>query len=365
MSTLFLFGAGASFGSGFSLPHPPPLGSDLFSALLKVSKAAQEVPDETALLFRENFESGMDELWSKHSHLVSPFLSDMAIYFTQFRLNDPYLKHINSILPQELKPSWTSHYETLIRIILASKTEVIFSTTNYDLLIEEAIENTGKDVSYDFENSDDYLTLLKFHGSCNFIPDMNNSVISEIGFTLKSGQQIVGTGDSTVDQTMFRVDRFLAVDKTEARMFCRINTALSPAIAMYAPSKEVICGRELIREQYQRWLKAVNLAENIILIGLRIHKNEFNNWADPHIWQVIAQSSATLHYVGFEPEDFKSWASDSGKANVNILSKTFSEALSPIKKLLSSNEQIISETNVGDKTFSPRNGSPFGRYRLP
>jgi hypothetical protein len=365
MTTLFLFGAGASFGSGFSLPHPPPLGGDLFDALVKVSKAAKQIPVETAARFRENFESGMDHLWKNHSHLVSPFLSDMAVYFTQFRLHDPYLNYISSILPPDLKPSWSNHYETLIKIILASKTEVIFSTTNYDLLIEEAIENAGIDVSYNFEDSDAYLTLLKFHGSCNFIPELVNSVFRDIAFTLKPGQQMVGTGDGPVDSSIFKVERFIAVDKAEARVFCYENTALSPAIAMYAPSKEVICGRELIREQYQRWLRAVSKAENIVLIGLRIHKNELNDWADPHIWRVIAESSASLHYVGFEDDDFKLWASDNGKTDINILSKTFSDALGPIEQLLFSNGKRMAETKkFDDKTFTPRHGSPFRRYRL-
>ncbi len=81
LSTLFLFGAGASFGSGPGRPNNPPLGKDLFTALASDGAAAL-VPDAVARIFNAKFEVGMGAPWDHHQPLVILLVRHMAIYFS-------------------------------------------------------------------------------------------------------------------------------------------------------------------------------------------------------------------------------------------------------------------------------------------
>lgn len=358
MKTLFVFGGGASYGSGCCNPKTPPLGHQLFDELLKHCPSARQLPEDVQTKFQEkavnglkDFEKGMDYLFDNYSELVSPFLSEMAQYFTRFHLYAPQYP--------ELIPVWINHYETLIKIILANNSDVVLSTTNYELLIEDAIELAGKEVSYDFEEDNNCITLFKFHGSCNFIPDMNGGTVNGLSFQMKAGQQIMGTERNG----FLIVEKFNAVRRGDVHLFCGTNNSLSPAIAMYAPSKEVICGREIIRDQYQRWLKAVDQVERIIIIGLRIYKNDKGKWSDRHILNAFSNTQAELYYVGKEPEDFKMWASENNKSNIHILAKTFAESLSPISKLLDPNSLNGQVSTSSEARVQPRWTRDYGKFK--
>jgi hypothetical protein len=80
VSSLFLFGAGASFGSGPCAPSAPPLGSRLFDELRAAGGVASEVSEDLAESFRQDFEAGMDRFWSEHNVRTSELLRDMARY---------------------------------------------------------------------------------------------------------------------------------------------------------------------------------------------------------------------------------------------------------------------------------------------
>lgn len=383
MTTLFIFGAGASFGSKKVFPYPPPLGKSLFEELLKFSPAARELPEAVKTRFggkSPDFEKGMEFLFNDHNILTSTFLNQMAAYFIYFKLGNPRKGLIQypspssedimskPFYPTDLsKPSFPpiifkvkeNYYETLLKTILASDRKVILSTTNYDLLIEDAIESVGKDVSYNFEQSNEYITLLKPHGSCNFLPDFKGSTIRGLDYEIKEGQQIVGLKNAP-----FIVEKYLAVDRSEAQTFFDLNDCIPPIIAMYMPSKEAICGRELMFDQFKKWIESVNEATDIITIGLRLHRDNNGAWNDKRLWDPIIKSKANIHYVGDEAETVIEWANEHNKTNVSVIAKNFEEALNPITDILCpkglTNEQL---NGIDDHNFIPRKGNYMRRYR--
>src|SRR5439155_1677733 len=84
-----LFGAGASKGAGAVAPHPPPLGGELYDALVETfpdSWGALVTDEEDAALRGEPpFEPGMDMIWRASDERAQRLVIDMALYFTDFR----------------------------------------------------------------------------------------------------------------------------------------------------------------------------------------------------------------------------------------------------------------------------------------
>ena len=156
MSSLFLFGAGASFGSGPCTPSNPPLGKDFFPSLKKTSEAAKVASPELEALFNKNFEEAMNIYFDIHHKHIRKFLNEMAVYFSKF------------------KPEKGNYYQELMDSLVKSRKKYTISTTNYDLLIEHPILKTGKSIIYNSESTkDEGISLLKIHGSANFLPDPN------------------------------------------------------------------------------------------------------------------------------------------------------------------------------------------------
>ena len=157
MSSVFLFGAGASFGSGNCYPEPPPLGNGekgLFRKLQERGGFAASVTKSLADLFIEDFEKGMAELHSNSERDAFALLREMSLYFIKFR------------------PLEGNLYKELIKFIISKKHPAIFATTNYDLLIESSIYQLAHKPLYQllpvWTNT---FLILKIHGSCNFLPN--------------------------------------------------------------------------------------------------------------------------------------------------------------------------------------------------
>src|ERR1700674_2532963 len=125
MSVLFLFGAGASYGSGDCVPEPPPLGKDLFLKLVKAGGIARTVKPPMSELFIKDFEKGMAAFFTERNADVNPFLRDMALYFLPFA---PGPKNI---------------YVKLFSAIAKGDHAIVVATTNYEMLIELAIQAAG------------------------------------------------------------------------------------------------------------------------------------------------------------------------------------------------------------------------------
>src|SRR5688572_8523817 len=206
MSTVFLFGAGASYGSEDVHPYPPPLGKDLFKALHEFGGIARTVGPDLARLFAENFELGMSEFFRTRNPESTRFLREMAMYFARFTPG-----------PRDL-------YRRLIEI--GRGKEIVLSTTNYDLLIEAAASDAGYLTSHRRPPlPPERLSLLKIHGSIHFLPDLLGSTFIDCRFD---------TTHAMPGAAAFGASIRLASSNREVWDFCTSQNSISPAIAMYA-----------------------------------------------------------------------------------------------------------------------------------
>jgi len=295
MSSLFLFGAGASFGSGPCSPAPPPLGGALFDELRKAGGIASRVSEELAKLFRRDFEAGMDRFWQDYNTWTSELLRDMARFFAVF------------------EPGEGNLYIALIAALGGTRKKAVFATTNYDLLIEHAIVRSGLFISYGgLPAAPRNIPVLKIHGSCNFLPDLGTGGIRGIGFDLSQAGENAAVLDAPI-----RVAR----STQKILDFCSTEDAIAPALAMYHPTKRVLFCRSFVKSQLDAFLSSVRSASRIYVIGLRVHT------IDDHIWQPLAAAKSPLFYVGREPDQFRRWADGNQRRSAFSFATSFSQAL--------------------------------------
>ena len=298
MSSLFLFGAGASFGSGPCSPLPPPLGGVLFDELRKAGGVAARVSEELAEVFRRDFEAGMDRFWTEHNTWTTELLRDMARFFAPFEPGDGNL------------------YMALLGALGGTRKKAVFATTNYDLLIEHAIVRSGLLISYGgLPAAPRNIPVIKIHGSCNFLPDMGSGGIHGIGFDLSQAE-----GGSVLDAPI-RVAR----STREILEFCAKEDAIAPALAMYHPSKRVLYCRSFVKQQQAAFLSSLKSASRIYVIGLRVHT------VDEHIWHPLASVNTPLFYVGREPDQFRVWAEQNNRKSAFSIAASFAQALPTIE----------------------------------
>lgn len=298
MSTLFLFGAGASFGSGPCHPNNPPLGWDLFAELRKRPGVAATASEELAAVFAKDFEEGMDQFLHTRNVDASALLRDMAAYFATFEPLDGNL------------------YFEIIKLVGGDRKKAIFATANYDLLFELAVCASGLTVSYTTDVDRGSIPVLKIHGSCNFLPPRDLD-IRGIGF--------VQPPEATA--AIVDAPAYVATSTRQVLEFCESGTALAPAIALYHSSKRVLYCPDIVRRQQEQFLASISAASRIFVIGLRVHPS------DSHIWTPLARAKAPLYYVG-KKVDLDRWKEEGQKHNAFWLAETFENAIPKIRALL-------------------------------
>jgi hypothetical protein len=299
VSSLFLFGAGASYGSGPCSPHPPPLGTRLFTALQASGGVAAAVDSDLAQAFATDFEAGMDRFWKERNTQTTELLRDMARFFAPF------------------EPLPGNCYLELVRILGGIRKKAVMVTTNYDLLIEHAIAKAGFLVTYGgLPAAERSIPILKIHGSCNFLPNLMPTQFSGIGFDLSQSD-----GGSIIDAGVVP-----ARNVREIIEFCDREDSIAPALAMYAPAKRVLFCPGFIQAQREAWLKALKEVSRIYVIGLRVHT------VDEHIWAPLARADAPIHYVGGEPDEFLEWAQANSRSKAYFVASSFADAIQHIAK---------------------------------
>lgn len=306
MSSLFLIGAGASYGSGNCFPKNPPLGENFFEEFRAKGGIASTVEPDLQKLFSEDFEKAMDRFFEERNTDVTQFLREMAEYFSQF------------------EPGDNNHYCELLEILGGDRKKATFVTTNYDLLIELAAMKQGLLVSYSgLPVPKGNIPIIKIHGSCNFLPDMGNSSIRGLGFDISGSK-----GGSILD-TGIKV----AKSRAEILDFCKKEDAIEPALAMYSPQKRVLYCKSFVEQQQKAWREEVKKAKRIYVIGLKVHP------VDDHIWGELSKSKVPLYYVGGEPHDIQEWAKENNRKQVHHIANKFNEALPVMAKHLKSKWQ--------------------------
>lgn len=295
MGYLVLFGAGASYGN--ATEHTPPLGDKLFEKLEALQGVSHSLPDNIKIKFKSNFEEGMAELCLKIPDAIMPFQRELANYLSKF------------------SPQHDSNYVNLLRSIKTHRFK--FSSLNYDLLFELSASIVGLETVYSKTNRKGAVNLLKIHGSCNFWPTAADIMRGKV--------QIMNLHPEGAD--VISPIRIMGQEQTIR------NThgpdGLSPAMAVYAKGKKVRICPDFVQEQQKQWEHLVSTSSKIFIIGVRIHL------PDKHIWEPIANSTASVHYFGGDNDqaDFNLWASEYNRVNCYFRKAYFNESIDIIRKL--------------------------------
>jgi hypothetical protein len=279
---LFIFGAGASFGSQAC---PPPLGKDLFSTICEhfpngVTNSLSDSYNESFI----NFEAGMKRLYAEKSDFdFTQLQKEMALTLLHFR------PHENSL------------YAELLLLLRNNLDKVSFASLNYDVLFEE-IANTQFNLPINYLEPvyKGDVEVHKIHGSVNFIPDLPPENIQNLRLVAPKGVSHISC------------ERFKAVNPKEAYEFSSNNqTALGPIISQYIEGKYFLHSATSMNSVLERFLHRLRSANRIILVGVAV------SLQDEHVWGELERSDARIVYVGLKEdcERFKSWAKDKGKSN--------------------------------------------------
>lgn len=292
----FLFGAGASYGSGKTEPYNPPLGNYLYDNLVSQRGSFGQLSKKSHEVFQlQGFEAGMATL-SNDNRIINPLQKEIVCYLSKFQITpeNAYVRLFNKI--QKLMPQ--------INII----------TLNYDTLIEQAIASVGYPV--DYNGTGEGVTVLKPHGSSNFLPRMPN------------GWNIVGNVIVDCGTFVDGLPTDAVATSQEVVEWCNDprNSDLSPALSMYEKGKRVVVNSSLIDNIQKKYSNVVANSEFIVLVGIKYIEH------DTHIWRALAESSANLLIVDPYPQDTINWLSTINRNNAEVINLGFDGAVWEIAK---------------------------------
>ena len=306
MTIVVLLGAGASYGSGDayfsndgrSERRTPPLGSKLFNELEVWSNLFSNFPISIKDKFRSDFEAGMAAFYKDSEGDIMAFHREMAHFFALFR------------------PGPASVYKEMVKCMGSRR--VIYSSLNYDLLLEQSVESLGLVVAYSPERRDGQVSYLKPHGSANFWPNIPSGMIR--------GSRIYGSGGADIVAPIQPLDRQGTLRK------CRTEDSIAPAIAMFAEGKPVKISPGYLQQQQKWWTKEVREAAMVFVVGVRVHP------VDAHIWGVLGKTSARVTYFGqiSDRPSFLAWKEASGKKAAYFELATFQESISKMRNKMKS-----------------------------
>jgi hypothetical protein len=305
VKAVFLFGAGASKFS--DTDDTPPLGADLYLALKKADFLPKNLPNHIKFIFENNpnFEEGMLLLSKESSWHYNSMQRNIALFLSSFTAS-----------PNNL-------YKQLIDSLYGHYSEFIFSTLNYDLLIESAAFKSRAIVCYShvgWLNALRYptLRLFKLHGSSNFLPHPDFKI---------SGIKIVKPpfgNENMLGDTDFSIK--VARNHEEiVRWYKTQDESMAPAMSMYMKGKPNPHGSSFIQHQCAMWEQSLAAASVCYIVGMKYNPD------DNHIWDLLAKSKCQIRYVDPSPELFLAWSHSHGRKDVH-LSPTFREALPIITK---------------------------------
>lgn len=297
MGVLFLFGAGASFGSGPCLPTNPPLGRDLLLQMREEGGVASTIEGDLLDCFIADPEKGMVRFFEERNSDTTELLKQMCAYLAKFRISK-------------------GNVYTKLLSILKKRKSICLATTNYDLLIEQAISSVGSFFQYySSERRPNNIPLLKIHGSINFIPraDIRNISIE----VASNGRAAIFDGQIDIVNNLEKI-----------LSYCKSDTSLSPAVAMYHPQKTVLHCPSFVANQQKDFNTEIFRSSKIFIIGLKINPD------DKHIWSEIEKTKADVYIVDKDKEATALWIERVSKKNIYHIANTFDESVTRIQKIL-------------------------------
>jgi len=285
--TIFLFGAGASYGCGDVYPHRPPLGNQLYEHLrVAFPDSWGALPSDLGDYFAINFEKGMDVLWKEHIDRSALLLQQMGIYFSRFA---PATKH------------GTMFRKIVSRLIGRRANDVLLSTLNYDRLLDGELTRAGLSVNYMFPPGG-VVPLIKLHGSCNWFIDMPgvNRYVN-LSPTIRIEAPIRSVNSEK------EVTRYLTGD-----------TPFHPVICLYNQEKSAPLCRSFFEHLQKDWGERILTAQQVALVGVRPYPD------DAHVWGPLAATHARVLCIG-DRLAFEKWHEESGRVGETVVVDEFFE----------------------------------------
>lgn len=265
---VFLFGAGASYGS--DTQGTPPLGEALFDALRLFNPDAWgTINGDLAGKFRADFENAMKLI---NPHTLAPLQRAMAAYFFQFTPGPAnlYLKLANKIKHS----GWTGAVCTL----------------NYERLFELSLLQVGiKPFVGQPPAGQSGFELCLPHGCCHIFCESAKGMSSAVSFdahAVKTNGDLKVIGNPGDHRARIEQDAF------------------PPVMSYFEPQKRTTAGHSFIEGQRNRWRDIASKATTLVIIGVRVRPH------DDHIWNPIASSPARVVYCGGPSgaPEYKKWA---------------------------------------------------------
>ena len=285
-SVVILFGAGASYGCGPVARKVPPLGQDLFDAamawaslqftseiqMLQVQHPLLNMPPVLQAALRRDIETGMATLLDGYDHLAVPLMKVLGSFFATFR---PAVDELNLYrrLLVEAQNRPLGH-------------RIVYASLNYECLFEETAAQLGLIVEHfpTSRVSANAIRILKPHGSCNYLL-LHLDIVAP-----------VVRGSGTFEGTI------TVASLSEARERAESPVMVPPAMSLILDNKPTRTGNPQVAAVRDEWANEVLAARTVVVIGVR------PLLTDPHIWEPLAKTSASVHYVGGR-DAFSSWAS--------------------------------------------------------
>jgi hypothetical protein len=301
---IFLFGAGASYGSdSFYVRRKgllPPLGFELYPLLRdapnlklwgRISADLQEAfvnrPFEEAMELLDESEDGGKFALGRDIEL--------AEFFSQYRVRPTSLYRKLAFRVRDAiagDDGWTGAFITL----------------NYERLLEESLLDAKlfpcvKGITYYDRDPIDLpegnLVEVSYpHGACQFIMSHGDRFNANIREQITIGEIHGLTGAHHL---------LLASSVTQA-----YKEDLFPMICRYQAHKRPSINNYFIREQKQRAAELIQGAETITIIGVICAAD-----SDMHLWEPLSKCSGKIYYVDPSANSiniFKDWAEQRGKA---------------------------------------------------
>ena len=313
MKKLIVFGAGASFGS--EKDSMPPLSDSLFTKLVeKYPNNWGRIDEETATVFQDDFEKGMEKIAKNESAVLTDLQKSMAKYFVQFR------------------PSEKNLYVKLIQKIKKSEWDGSIATLNYDRLLQLSLKKSGLKQTFGRAIFPE-IQVCYPHGCCNFffkgitatngiyidghtlrfpgngsVTVLEGGQISSAGGTILStsgGDEISSHDGSSINfssEGLVTRGEPISVAESLSDFFSEIYAPFPPIMSYFTHSKFTLSCKNFIDEQRIRFGKLIADADEIVIIGMRIREN------DEHVWEPLSKTSARITYcAGNDIERYSRW----------------------------------------------------------
>lgn len=278
MGTVFLFGAGASYGSDSQ--NTPPLGDRLFDELRRFNPGGWgAITGSLADQFQRDFEEAIKFI---KPQALAPLQRAMAAYFFEFM------------------PSNSSLYFKLAHQIARTKgwTGAV-CTLNYERLLEISFKNAGLQLLTAQPAAGKAGVEICFpHGCCHFFCNSVKGSAGEVsfnGFRVQTDGPVIEIHDPNQHQLRIRQDAF------------------PPVMSYFEPRKRTTAGCSFIQKQRGRWRELALGATTIVIVGLRVRPH------DEHVWTTIAATSARIVYCGGRSgaSEYRSWAATARSGRVD------------------------------------------------